>query len=364
MGPYMDVDTIIGDSCARDWQAVDSDTVDPVRFAVIGLGWFTRGRALPALADSDLCEATVLVSGSAAKAEQVAAGTAAEHGITYGDFHDGAARDAYDAVYIATPNALHLAYAETAAAFGKHVLCEKPMERDTDRARELVAACADGGVELMVGYRMHTEPAVRRARELIEGGYVGDPVAVDGDMSQRLLDRVNPDPDQWRLDPDLAGGGALFDIGIYPLNTARFLLDADPVAVTGRTSHTHEAFAEIDETVSFALQFPGDVTGRCFASHNARQASSITVTGTEGTVRVEPAFFQDQDRKLHVSRGDGRATIELDRVDQMHEEFDYFADRVRGSAPILPDGDHGLVDMRTMEAVYEAAGTDRWVSIA
>ena len=125
----MDVDTIVNETCARDWQTVDADTVEPVRFAVIGLGWFTRGRALPALADSDVCEATVLVSGSTAKAERIADGTAADHGLTYTEFHDGAARDAYDAVYIATPNALHLGYAETAAAFGKHVLCEKQIGR-------------------------------------------------------------------------------------------------------------------------------------------------------------------------------------------------------------------------------------------
>jgi xylose dehydrogenase (NAD/NADP) len=360
----MDVSRIIGDSCARDWVTVDPGAVDPVRVAVVGLGWFTRGRALPALVDSDRCEPTVLVSGSATKAERIAADTEdSEHGITYEAFHEGTAREAYDAVYVVTPNALHLESVETAAGFGKDVLCEKPLERDSDCARAVVDTCTEAGVELMVGYRMHTEPAVRRARELIEAGYVGEPMAVDGDMSQRLLDRVNPDPDQWRLDPDLAGGGALFDIGLYPLNTARFLLDADPVAVTGRTSSTHEAFAAVEETVSFALQFPGDVVGRCFASHNARQASSITVTGTEGVVRVEPAFFQDQDRELHLSRGDSRATIELDRIDQTREEFDYFADRLRGTAEILPDGEHGLVDMRAMEAVYEAAETDRWVSL-
>ncbi|WP_152042466.1 D-xylose 1-dehydrogenase Gfo6 [Salinigranum salinum] len=360
----MDLDAVLEESCARDWQTVDPDTVDRVRFAVIGLGWFTRGRALPALTDSDLCEPTVLVSSSTEKAQRVAAETAgADHGITYDEFHDGVATDAYDAVYVCTPNALHLAYVETAATYGKDVLCEKPMERDSDRARRLRDAAVEAGIDLMVAYRMHTEPAVRRARELVEAGYIGDPMSVTGDMSQRLLDRVNPDPDQWRLDEDLAGGGALFDIGIYPLNTARFLLDADPVAVTGKTASSHDAFDEVDETVSFSVEFPDEVYANCYASHNARQSSSITVTGTEGQVRVEPAFFQDQARQLHVSRGDGRATVTLTPVDQMREEFDYFADRVRGSDSIHPDGTHGLVDMRVMEAIYEAAEIDRWISV-
>jgi xylose dehydrogenase (NAD/NADP) len=360
----MELSAIVEDSCARDWETVDPDAVEPVRFAVIGLGWFTKGRALPALEASDRCEPSVLVSSSTEKAERIAAETdGADHGITYEQFHDGVARDAYDAVYIVTPNALHLEYVETAAEFGKAVLCEKPMERDSQRAARLRDVAADAGVELMIAYRMHTEPTVRRARSLIQAGYVGEPMSVTGDMSQRLLDRIDPNPDQWRLDEDLAGGGALFDIGIYPLNTARFLLDADPLAVTGNTSSTHDAFGEVDETVAFSVEFPEEVYGQCYASHNARQSSGITVTGTEGQVRVEPAFFQDQSRQLHVSRGDGRASVTVEKVDQMLEEFDYFADRLRGDGSILPDGDHGLVDMRAMEAVYEAAETDRWVSV-
>ncbi len=360
---YMELDALFTDSCARDWVTTDPDSTAPVRFAVVGLGWFTKGRSLPALEASDRCEPTVLVSSTAEKAEQVAAATDGAIGISYDAFHDGVARDKYDAVYICTPNALHLDYASTAAAFEKAVLCEKPMERDSDRARTLVETCDAASVDLMIAYRMHTEPAVRRARELIESGYIGDPMEVRADMSQRLLDRVNSDPDQWRLDEELAGGGALFDIGIYPLNTARFLLDADPIAATGQTASTHAAFADVDETVSFMLEFPDSVFASCYASHNARQSSGITVTGTEGQVRVEPAFFQEQSRKLHLSRGDSQSSITLAMVDQMREEFDYFADRVRGDAHLSPNGEHGLVDMVTMEAIYKAAAEKTWIEI-
>jgi len=360
----MEIDNLIGSQCRRDWERTDATAAETVRVAAIGLGWFTRGRALPALADSDRCEPTVLVSGSAEKADRVAAEfDGVERTLTYAEYADGVGTDAYDAVYVCTPNAHHLDHTKSAAEHGKHALCEKPIERDSDRAERLVAACNDAGVKLMIAYRMHTEPTVRRAKELIDAGYVGEPVAVHGDMSQRLLERVNPDPDQWRLDAALAGGGALFDIGLYPLNTARFLLDADPVAVTGTTGSTHDAFDEVEETVSCSLRFPGGITAACFASHNARQSSSITVTGTEGQVRIEPAFFQDQTRRLELSRGDSRAEIEVDRVDQMREEFDYFADRLRSGVEIDPDGRHGVVDVEIMEAVYEAADRDAWVEV-
>ncbi|PSQ62140.1 MAG: glucose-fructose oxidoreductase [Halobacteriales archaeon SW_8_66_22] len=359
----MDISTL-AECTRRDWESVGASSVEPVRFAVIGLGWFTRGRALPALEASDRCEPTVLVSSTSEKADRVAREfETPDHGITYDEFHEGVASDAYDAVYICTPNALHLPYAETASEFGKAVLCEKPLERSTERARELVETCADSGVALMVGYRMHTEPAVRRARELLADGYVGTPESVRGHMSQVMFDQVNPDTDQWRLDEELAGGGALFDIGIYPLNTARFLLDADPVAVTGRTQSTHEAFDEVEEAVTFTVEFPDELYASCFASHNARQSSAITVTGTEGEIRIEPAFFQNRTRELHLSRGDTRTSITIDRVDQMLEEFDYFADRLRGEESILPDGDHGVVDMQAMEAVYGSDASGGWEPI-
>ncbi|MFC7157811.1 D-xylose 1-dehydrogenase Gfo6 [Halomarina halobia] len=360
----MELDAILERSCERDWQTTPAESVDTLRVAVIGLGWFTRGRALPALEGSGYCEPTVLVSGSAEKARSVVAETdSATHGISYDDFHDGVASDAYDAVYIVTPNALHLDYVRTAAELGKAVLCEKPAERSSERAAKLVETCETHDVPLMIAYRMHTEPAVRRARDVIDAGLIGDPQAVRGSMSQRLLDRINDDPDQWRLDENVAGGGALFDLGVYPLNTARFLLGSDPVAACGRTKRSHDAFDEVDETVSFTVEFPDDVYASCFASHNARQESEIVVTGTEGQVAVRPAFFQDQARSIHVSRGAGRASVELEVVDQMLEEFDYFAHQVRTGDEILADGTHGLVDMQAMEAVYESERTDGWVAL-
>ncbi|PSP95162.1 glucose-fructose oxidoreductase, partial [Halobacteriales archaeon QS_1_68_44] len=87
----------------RDWQSTEDGTV---RFALVGLGWWVREEVLPALEDTDLCTATVLVSGSAEKAESVADGADVAAGVDYEAFHDGAAADRYDAVYVCTPNAV------------------------------------------------------------------------------------------------------------------------------------------------------------------------------------------------------------------------------------------------------------------
>jgi predicted dehydrogenase len=344
----------------RDWQHVEAGTV---RIAMVGLGWWTLEKAIPAVERSDLCETTVLVSGDAERATAAAdANDTVKKGLTYEGFHDGEAREEYDAVYIATPNAVHLEYAKTAADFEKAILCEKPMEATVERAEKLVEACES--VPLMVAYRMHTEPAVRRARELVREGFIGDPVAIHGGMTQRLLE-MNPDTDQWRLDPDLAGYGAsVMDVGIYPLNTARFVLDSDPQSVQASMDSSHEAFADVpDERASFRVDFPDNVTAVCTASQNAASSSYLRVTGTEGELELDPVFFPEEPRKLRVRRGDIDATLDFDQRSQMTEEFDYFADRVLSDTPVHPDGEHGLTDMRALEAIYEAAETDSTVSL-
>ncbi|WP_254278785.1 D-xylose 1-dehydrogenase Gfo6 [Haloarcula marina] len=347
----------------RDWQTL-TETDDPVRFAMVGVGWWTREQAMPAVAAGDLAETTVLVSGDSEKAASVAADSeTVEHAITYEEFHDGVASDAYDAVYVVTPNAKHLPFVETAAELGKAVLCEKPMEATVSRAEQMVSACNEHDVTLMVAYRMHTEPAVRRAKDLIEAGYVGDPVFVHGNMTEPILELV-PDPDQWRLDWDLSGGCAAMDIGIYSLNTARFLLDADPIGVQGSVASVAEEFDDVpDEHAAFKVDFPNHVFGLCTASQNAHMASHIRVTGTEGEVRVEPAFYPWDERKLHVSHGGSEMEIEFEQIDQMEEEFEYFAHCLLTETEPYGTGEHGLVDIKTIKGVYESAETGRLVEL-
>jgi predicted dehydrogenase len=357
-----DIQAWLTDFDERDWRTGTDGTL---RVALVGLGWWSTDVVLPALAAADLCTVTALVSGSESKAERVAAANDVAHALDYEAYHDGAAADAYDAVYVGTPNAHHLPYAETAADLGKAVLCEKPLEASVERGERLVAACEDAGVPLMTAYRLHTHPAVRRARELVADGFLGDPVAVEGTFTQRLLE-VIPDHDQWRLDPDVTGyGTSMMDVGVYPLNTARFLLRRDPSAVQARMDSSHEAFADVpDERAQALVTFEGDVTGTITASQHAQADSRLAVTGTEGRVELRPAFSGDA--TLHLARGEATAAVDhggFDEERQMREEFAYFADRVLGDEPVYADGRHGLADLRAIAAMHEAAETGERVAV-
>jgi len=349
----MNVETLLADFTERDWQTITE--AEPVRFAMVGLGWWTREEAVPAVEESDFCTTSVVVSGSADKAESVAReNESVRRGITCEQFHEGAAADDYDAVYICTPNATHPAYVETAADLGKDVLCEKPMAASSDGARRIIDSCDDADVTLMIAYRMQTEPAIRRARDLIDAGLVGDPIQVHSHMSDCVPELI-PDPDQWRLDPKLSGGATLIDIGLYPLNTTRFLLDSDPVGVYAETYSEHEWFEGVDERVSFQVDFETGASAVCTVSHNAYTASHLRVLGSEGELTVEPVFFPWDDRELVVRHGGSTSSVRFEQRNQMTEEFDYFAHCLRTDTDPVATGRHGLVDVEAVEAMYESA---------
>jgi xylose dehydrogenase (NAD/NADP) len=359
----MDIESYFDGFERRDWQHV-GEGAGTLRVAMVGLGWWTTDRAMPAVEASAHCETTVVVSGSTEKAERIAREEDLAAALSYEEFQDGAASEAYDAAYVCTPNATHMENAVAMAEHGTDVLCEKPMAASPDRAAEMVAAFEDADAQLMIAYRMQTEPAIRRARELVREGFVGDPLHVHGHMSQRLLEMI-PDPDQWRLNSDLAGrGGSVTDLGIYSINTARFVMSADPVAATAQMRTDSEGFGDIpDERAVFTLTYDNGAVASMSASQNTYRSGHLKVTGSEGELTVEPAFFASEDRTLELHRNGIAARTETPHVDQMEAEFEYFADRVLRSEPVHPDGEHGLLDMRALEAVYDAAETGERVEI-
>lgn len=343
----------------RDWDRPVENA--PLRFAVVGLGGFARVTALPAIADSDYCTTTTVVSGSSEKAAHVSNEFGAEHALTYDEFTNGGSSDAYDAVYIVTPNALHLQHVETAAEYGKAILCEKPLAANTERAKKIVEVCEAADVPLMAAYRMHTARSIRWIRRQVEAGVIGDPVQIHGEFSFPLL--ANGDPDQWRINHELSGGGALMDIGVYPMNTSRFVLDADPVAVSGTTYTVNPPFEGVDEHVAFQLEFPDSVTASCTASFNAASASRFAITGTEGRIVVKPVFDVNDNCQVTVKTEDSMIEFDTDAPHEVHEEFDYFATAILTDMEIGPDGRHGLTDVRIAEAVYESNETSKRIKL-
>lgn len=347
----MALEETFGQFVRRDWERQSIDGT--VRMAVIGIGGFACNRAIPAIEASDYCETTALVSGSPDRAETVAANRGIDHVFEYDEFLSGDRSDDYDAVYVATPNAFHGTYAVAAAEQGAHVLCEKPLGVSAVDARATVDACEEADVTLMTAYRLLVEPTVRRTRELVDSGAIGSIVQVHGSFSHPILSEAGPDT--WRLDGDLAGGGALIDLGIYPLNTIRYILGQEPDRCYAKTHSSGEPFDDVDEHVTFQLSFPTDTTASCTASFNAHGHCGLELVGTDGMITISSPFGGVVPQEITVETGDVSMAYTGPPVDEVIEEFDYFGYCVLTGTDPEPDGHDGLLDLEIIEAIYDSA---------
>jgi xylose dehydrogenase (NAD/NADP) len=348
----------------RDWDSYEG--TDQLRLAMVGLGNWTINEAIPAIKQSNYCTTTTVVSGNMEKANSIKSSTSTiTEAISYDQLRKGVASENFDAVYICTPNAFHLDYAEAAAQLNKAILCEKPMEASLNRAEDMVATANQEDVPLMIAYRMHTEPAVRRAREMVREDLIGSIVQVHSHFSERLFE-VNPDKNQWRLDMDLSGyGSTLMDLGPYPVNTVRFILQSDPIAVQATSASVSTGFEDIpDERISFLMELPNGTQANCSVSLNAYHSNYLRLIGKSGEIRIEPAFRPSQDRRLIIKKNGCRSVLDFEQINQMTEEFDYFATCVFENNKPSASGEMGLKDMKILKSIFESASKNQRITVS
>ncbi|GGK99619.1 Gfo/Idh/MocA family protein [Deinococcus radiotolerans] len=332
-----------------------------VGYAVLGLGELTLDELLPAYATAGRSRLAAVVSDDHDKAVQsaLAYGLSEADAYSYDTFEALAGRDDVQAVYIVLPNTLHREYTERAARIGKHVLCEKPLAGSVEDAEAMVRACRGAGVYLMTAYRCQYTPVHWRARDLVQSGELG---------AVKLIHAVNvqvePDEGQWRLRRDLAGGGSLLDVGLYCINTVRFLLGTEPLEVTARTHSTpgDPRFTEVEESVSFQLAFPGGVLVSCSCSYGAAHARTLDVYGAQGRLSLDPAFDYT-DLRLRVHTPDTITEHRLKESDQFTLEIDHFSRCIQERRGPFTPGEEGLQDERIMAAIYQSAREGRPVPL-
>jgi predicted dehydrogenase len=342
--------------------------------AIVGLGRLTLEEILPALASTKRCKVTALVSGDPDKARRVAAmyDVPASGLYSYESFDRIRDNPAVQAVYIVLPNALHLSFTVRAAKAGKHVLCEKPMANSVAECQSMIDACKAANRLLMIAYRIQYEPLNRQVMQWVrDESTLGKIKLIDMANCQN---QSKENTGQWRHLKALAGGGALPDIGLYCLNTARFLLGEEPIEVSA-TQYSTEGdprFAEVEEAVLWQMRFPSGVRVQCTTSYATFTSKRYRVLGDKGWADMDPAFAY-QGLQLKRSRiaqdtdefiAPGIEQIGAKPKNQFALEMDHFAECVaQGKRPYTP-GEEGLQDQRIMEAIYASARTGRPVQLA
>ena len=339
-----------------------------VGFAIVGLGAYALGQIIPNLSQSRRSRLAAVVSGNADKARTVARayGLGDRHVYSYDTFDDVAEAETVDAVYVILPNTMHRAWTERAFEAGKHVLCEKPMAVTVEDCEAMIAAAEQAGKKLMIGYRAQYDPINRRAIELVrgegdDGSRIGTPRLVIADHG-RILD-LSATRDEWRAQKELAGGGSLYDIGIYSLNGARYLLGEEPIEVTARyTPGSGRDEVDVEEGVVWSMQFPSGAVANCSSSYLVGQSKQMRVYGSDGEVTLDPATDYYA-RNLYLSNGNEETHIVIPNPNQFAAMLDEMAAAVQEDRAPKTPGEEGLRDVRIMQAIYESAASGRPVTL-
>lgn len=217
---------------------------------------------------------------------------AGRHGAqrAYASWSELAADPDLDVVYVATPHAAHHAAALTCLRAGRAVLLEKPFTLDLATSRDLVETARDAGVFLMEAMWMRTNPLIRRMCELVADGAIGTVVTVRGDFGV-----AGPFSPEHRMRARALGGGALLDLGVYPVSLAHLLL--------GVPDHVH-AWAKIspegvDENTGIVLGYDTGAIATLSCGIMATTAITAAITGTKGRIDLSEPFFRPSSLTLH-----------------------------------------------------------------
>jgi glucose-fructose oxidoreductase len=326
--------------------------------ALVGLGYYSTDLLAPALQLTKNCYLAGIVTGTPSKAET----WKKQHNIpdkniyNYQNFDTISSNDAIDVIYVVLPPSMHAEYSIRAAKAGKHVWCEKPMAMNVKECQAMIDACNQSNVKLSIGYRMHHEPNTQRIIQFRKEQAYGKVEKVSA-MAGYFDGRTN----HWKQKKAL-GGGAMYDMGVYPLNAARYSTGLEPVTVEAKASTTRpEIYTEVEETMIFDLEFPGGATAHCETSFG-KNMNTLLVNATKGWYKLEPfsAYSNVQGETSDgVKLPPAITAVPNEQVKQMDED----AMAIMKKENVLVPGEEGLKDIRVVEAIYRSVKEKKKVNI-
>jgi glucose-fructose oxidoreductase len=257
-------------------------------------------------------------------------------------------------VYVVLPPSMHAEYTIRAANAGKHVWCEKPMAINVDECQKMIDACGRNKVKLSIGYRMQHEPNTQQIitfRKKLTYGKIVNVTAAAGYFEARS--------NHWKQQKKM-GGGSMYDMGVYPLNAARYTTGLEPIAVTARQSTTRpHIYKEVDETMQFDLEFPGGITAKCETSFG-KNMNDLRVNCQNGWYSLSP-FQSYTGIRGKTSNGEKlNAVIPNQQAKQMDDD----ALAILNSTEVLVGGEEGSKDIRVVEAIYRSVAQNRRIEIS
>ncbi len=326
--------------------------------ALVGLGSYAKNQLAVALEKTSNCYLAAIVTGTPSKADEWSKkyNLDKKNIYNYQNFDEIAKNKAVDIVYVVLPNSMHKEFVLRAAKAGKHVMCEKPMSTSVKDAEEMVKACQDANVQLGIGYRMHFEPFTKEVVRLCRQKELGDVKFIQTNFGFTI-----GDPNQWRLKKSLAGGGPLMDVGIYCVQASRYVTGEEPLSVTAQYGPVTDTavFKEVEQSLSWQLEFPGGATVNGFTSYRSN-IEQLYVSATKGWIQLGPAYSYGP-IKGSTSKGPLNLPVVHHQTVMMEEICKTFLET--GKFPAHTNGEEGLRDMKILMSIYEAASTGKKINL-
>jgi predicted dehydrogenase len=329
-----------------------------VRWGIIGAGDIARKQTAQAIRATRSARLMAVMR----RDLEAARAFAQEFGAAkaYGRVDEVLADPEIDAVYIATPVGHHAEQTIAAAHAGKHVLVEKPMAMSTVECRDMILACRQHGVKLMVCYYQRFNARHIKVRELVAQGAIGQVTMAQA----RQVFLYPPAPGLWRQSPEQAGGGALMDVGVHGIDTLRFILgEVDTVTALVDTL----VFGyPVDDTATVLLRFRSGVQGvvsAAFSVASVDEVDYLEVCGTGGRLWTAPLHSKDSRGTLRVSTpaGEQQHAFEQSTHQALIEAFDRSLEH---DEPVPVPGEEGLQGLAVVEAAYASARTGRSIQLS
>ncbi len=315
--------------------------------ALVGLGNYSTKQLAPALEEATDCYLAGVVTGTKSKEAvwREKYGIKRSNIYNYENYDSIASNPDIDIVYVVLPNSMHAEYSIRAANAGKHVICEKPMAMNVAECEAMIAACKKNNVQLSIGYRLHFDPNTREIMKVAKEKPYGDIQYVQSEASFIMGNNL----DAWRLDRELAGGGAVMDMGVYCIQAARYATGEEPIAIRSQEFKTDwNKFKNVDETVTFQMEFPSGAYSNSTTSYNIR-SNRLYVSYSKGLAQLEPAT------KYGGIKGSIQDRIlDPQPINQQRRQMDGFARSVKTGTPSIVPGEEGLADMKVIEALYKS----------
>jgi len=329
-----------------------------LKVAIMGLGSYGT-RVADAMQSCTMAKLTGVISGTPSKVKdwQSKYNIPEKNCYNYDNFDGIKNNPDIDAVYVITPNSLHVPYGLRVAKAGKHVISEKPMAMNAAEGQTLVDACKKANVKLLVGYRMHLEAKTLEIIRMRQAGEFGKILFFQGLCGFKI-----GDPSQWRLNRKLAGGGSLMDIGIYAVNGSRYMVGEEPTWVTAQETKTDPVkFKEgVDETIQFQLGFPSGAVASCLSTYTMNNLDKFFLDGEKGFAEMHPSTGYGP-IKARTHLGELAYTHITHQTVQMNEMSQII---LQGKTPVVPmDGEEAVKDLKIMDAIVQAMTSGKKITL-